>query len=69
MSRLEEYAKDGEKRFETIKKQAILTLENGKMDRKFLERFLENAFKAGHYTGHCRGENYARTLPRSQGLG
>lgn len=58
---LEDYARDGEKRFEYWKRSALQSFRSGNMDEHFLKRALEEAFKAGHYTGHCRGELYMRT--------
>lgn len=59
---LEKYAEEKENRLNALKLAAQFLLKGEKLNKNNLEKLLEEAFKAGHYVGHIRGEQYQSDL-------
>lgn len=60
MHQLEEYAQSGIERYERVKREALGAHRENLLTREMLKAMLKEAFNAGHYTGHCRGEMYVK---------
>lgn len=56
MKMLEMYANSKEEDFKLLMEVAKDKLSKGELDTKSLDFLLREAYKTGHYAGHCRGE-------------